>query len=302
MRNALILATLAGLSLGCGSPRLDEAERLLAAGEYLRAQGIAELESTSHPKEARAHFIFAKASLFLAQPEIAKAAFERALPLEPRLQVEVGGLYLEAARRLFADHEARAKHAVAIKAYLEAAQKYGFRTTPDIDAWIARAGSELVTPEESFDRLIEERLGIDLGTQIAKHKGSMEDMLDVGLLFSCYIADNPVYPDVSDPARLPILFREYLQGEFPFVDRWGTPFRFEVSPDRQDFRIISAAADRLFDTREPLPWGKRFYELVEGRGWSTSPADDIIFDGWRIVQGWEAVLGKQVREGEGVKQ
>ena len=61
-------------------------------------------------------------------------------------------------------------------------------------------------------------------------------------------------------------FNEWL---FP-ADEWGTPFRVDVSDDGQTYRLVSAGADKSFDS---------------GNVADTSPAIDLIAENGRITSG-----------------
>jgi len=295
MRRILALAVSAIMSLGCGSPKLDEAERLIAAGEYLRAQGIAELEATSRPKDARAHFVFAKASLLVAEPEVAKAAFERALPLNPKLQAYVGSAYLEAARTLFANEGTRNEHTELIRAYLAAAQKFGFPSAPDTDKWIADTRALLLSPQEKLANALEVAFEADPEIQVANHRRVMAEMRMLSTAFDGYAVDSSdtAYPDASELVRLPQLLSKYLR-DFPAADPWGTPYRFEVSPDRLNYRITSAAADRQFEVQQPLlssSAGAAYYKSAETPVYTDSAARDIIYvNGRLLAQVWRTAM------------
>jgi TonB family protein len=61
-------------------------------------------------------------------------------------------------------------------------------------------------------------------------------------------------------------FDEWLRS----ADEWGTPFRVDVGDDGQTYRVISAGADKSFDS---------------GNVAETSPAKDLIAENGRIASG-----------------
>jgi len=95
-----------------------------------------------------------------------------------------------------------------------------------------------------------------------------DDLRKFGVLLEMYAYENEgMYPEETDPRKL-----QKLVGppEYPVVDPWGTPFRFEFSADRKGFRITSAGTDRSFSSNR-LPWGtKPTVDKTEGA--------DIVFE------------------------
>lgn len=80
---------------------------------------------------------------------------------------------------------------------------------------------------------------------------TMIHMRAVAVTVEAYKMDHQRYPrSIRDfHKREPV----YAGARFPERDAWGTPFRYVVSPDGQHYSLVSARADRTFDTRNDMP-------------------------------------------------
>lgn len=88
------------------------------------------------------------------------------------------------------------------------------------------------------------------------------------------------YPATTAEADLRTLLSPTVFRKFPpLQDEWGTPLRVEVTKDRQHVRLVSAGADRRFETYAPLD------ASVPPRKELDDPAGDIVFVDGEIVQG-----------------
>jgi hypothetical protein len=76
---------------------------------------------------------------------------------------------------------------------------------------------------------------------------TVRDMHSLGVSLEAYYVDHKTYPAVSTGAELKAL----LQGRYTTVlatdDAWGTPIKYLPTPDGQDYRLVSAGSDRVFD-------------------------------------------------------
>jgi hypothetical protein len=102
-------------------------------------------------------------------------------------------------------------------------------------------------------------------------------MQTIDTAIAAYISDYNAPPKAADMAELAkLLVPTYLR-EVPMADAWGTPFRYVV--DGNDYRIISAGADRKFDATS-----------ASGTPLSTSDAskDAVMANGtWVVIWAFE---------------
>lgn len=154
----------------------------------------------------------------------------------------------------------------------------------------------LPTPAEKRVTALQALIEDDPTVQAAKHRRSMGDIRSLATMCEAYAVDDTGYPDARDMAHLLPLLAPYRgRLDFPSEDGWGTPYRFEVSSDRQNYRITSAAADRQFETQQPLlpsPAGAPYYESIKTPVLSANPATDIIYVSGSWVQGWGPVMSR----------
>lgn len=105
------------------------------------------------------------------------------------------------------------------------------------------------------------------------------------------------YPASTAESDVRTLLSGPGSGEYPPLrDDWGTPLRIEVTKDRQHLRLISAGADRRFETYPPLD------AKVPTRKELDDPAGDIVFVDGEIVQGLKPLPPPEPRAAELKKQ
>ena len=107
---------------------------------------------------------------------------------------------------------------------------------------------------------------------------TMADIRSVATAVEAYAIDNDdLYPAGDYASLQKLLVPEYL-GSFPAKDIWGHEYAYAVSPDRTQYRLVSAGADSIFD------WDSRRIVAATGET-DAAPAvryrdrleDDIIF-------------------------
>lgn len=111
---------------------------------------------------------------------------------------------------------------------------------------------------------------------------TMSDLRKVSSALEGYAADHDqLYPD-GDYASLEETLEEYLDDDFPAQDIWEHAYAYSVSPDRKQFRLVSAGADSIFD------WdSRRIVPLVNGEReirYRERLEDDVILDDWGFIQ------------------
>lgn len=142
----------------------------------------------------------------------------------------------------------------------------------------AEAGGRILSPE------IEQAMSRAMEIHGKKYpwRRTMSDMRSIATAVEAYAIDNDEYPQVGDFAALePLLVPDYL-AELPEEDIWGHAYAYTVSPDGQQYRVVSAGSDSIFDwdsrriaeaSDEPAPI--RYRERLE---------DDFIFADGAFVQ------------------
>lgn len=74
---------------------------------------------------------------------------------------------------------------------------------------------------------------------------TMSDLRDIAVALDDYRAENERYPS-GDYASLAETLKDYTE-ELPAKDMWGHEYAYSVSADGQSYRLVSAAADSIFD-------------------------------------------------------
>jgi len=72
------------------------------------------------------------------------------------------------------------------------------------------------------------------------------DMNSISDAITTYFGDTSEYPE-----DLEMLVPKYLPSTYSLLDSWGTPFRLEKD-DQQNLTLLSAGADRVFDTGDDV--------------------------------------------------
>ncbi|HTR04134.1 MAG TPA: type II secretion system protein GspG [Thermoanaerobaculia bacterium] len=83
--------------------------------------------------------------------------------------------------------------------------------------------------------------------QLWKCVQTWEAMLALQTAIEAYGVDHPEYPKVTTIEEVRALVEPAYIARTPLVDAWGTPFRYVVSKDGQEFWIASAGSDRTFE-------------------------------------------------------
>lgn len=118
------------------------------------------------------------------------------------------------------------------------------------------------------DEIVMSRVG-------ATHK-QLQTFLDA---IGAYLTDYDAPPKVDSIDALAAALQPTYIRELPRADAWGTPFKYEV--DGNDYRVVSAGADRKFD---PSTW------KTQWRG-SDFNADAVVSNG-KFVRAWDPDSGK----------
>jgi hypothetical protein len=142
----------------------------------------------------------------------------------------------------------------------------------------AEAGGRILSPE------IEQAMARAMEIHAKKYpwRRTMSDMRSIASAVEAYAIDNDEYPLVGDYAALePLLVPDYMT-ELPMEDMWGHAYAYTVSPDGQQYRVVSAGSDSIFDwdsrriakaADEPVP--VRYRDRLE---------DDFIYADGQFVQ------------------
>lgn len=237
----------------------------------------------------------ANAALLEGQPAIGQAAMERTALVFgggdlQDLGKAVARTWLGAARELMGDPVSRDSRASFILLYIETAVRYD----PDL----ARQEADLVTeapkklaaakdsprsgvPTEFDLRVVADREVRELERSIekAKVRRTEADMRTLSTAIELYAVNKNKYP-AGTPDELEKLLSPTYVRVMPRVDAWGTPYRIEVSSDRQNYRITSAGADRTFEKRGPLGCPEDKGTAVE----LSDPRRDLVFYNGGFVQ------------------
>jgi hypothetical protein len=260
-RNVVIFIFLVAFAFGCSSKGLREAETLIAQKQYERAEGVLELETKASPKGAQGFFLLGKVRLLLGKPEAAKEAFDLALPLDGTLKDAIGPTYLACARALYETNKAQV--APQIRLYIAQARKYSSSLSAGDSEWMKTVERELVSPTEASSI-------------------SMAHMRTLAIGIESYGVEHNAYPVSDDIEEIWRLLKSTVLTTAPEdtrMDGWGTPLKVHCTS--QDYRIVSAGADRRFD---------------EG-GWSGpehfgDPAEDIVFSNGKFTRTWILAHGR----------
>jgi len=112
---------------------------------------------------------------------------------------------------------------------------------------------------------------------------TMKDLQSVSAAIEAYAADNDeLYPQ-GDYESLKALLEPDFIDDFPEKDIWGHAYAYVVSPDRRQFRLVSAGADSIFDwdSRRIVPVTDEEDRPVRYRD---RLEDDVVLDDWGFVQ------------------
>ena len=136
-------------------------------------------------------------------------------------------------------------------------------------------------PTEFDLRVVADREVRELERSIEKAKARRTegDIRILATAFEAYAVNKNKYP-AGTPDELEKLLSPTYVRVMPRVDAWGTPYRIEVSSDRQNYRITSAGADRTFEKRGPLGCPEDKGTAVE----LSDPRRDLVFYNGGFVQ------------------
>ena len=292
----------------CAPSASRRAEELMRSGKSAEARGVLELQTKSDPKDWRSLVLLGKLHLLEERPDEAGAAFDKALPLNKKVAEQVGPAYAEAALTVFgrvngewaaakkamteafADWETRSA-ALPIQERLESqpilretetsankASKRFLEAAPVLLGYVEKArryGS--ATPEETLTKLatVEARLKA-VSENSSRAQITKSRMWTVAITLEAYSVDYKVYPKASS-------IEEVLRQVTPTyaaksvsltADGWGTPFEIESGGD--NYMIVSAGADRVFDRQS---WDRS--------GLSPNPGDDVVYRTGKFVKQWD---------------
>jgi hypothetical protein len=76
---------------------------------------------------------------------------------------------------------------------------------------------------------------------------TLMDMRALQTTIEAYAVDHSTYPMAKSMAELRALVEPIYIAKTPMADAWGTEFRYAVSSDGKDYRLVSAGSDRVFD-------------------------------------------------------
>lgn len=103
---------------------------------------------------------------------------------------------------------------------------------------------------------------------------TMRDVNSLGIALEAYWKDHKSYPQVSNMTGCVNLLMPRYAARLETHDAWGTEIRYLPASDYQDYRLVSAGSDRVFDDKS---WGVP--------GVFTDSKQDVVFSG-RFLRKW----------------
>jgi Type II secretion system (T2SS), protein G len=202
----------------------------------------------------------------------------------------VARTWLGAARELVGDPVSRDSRASLILLYIETAVRYDPDLARQDAALVTEAPKKLAAAKDSprpgvpteadlkvvMDREVRE---LERSVEKAKVRRSEGYIRSLATAFEAYAVDHNKYPAGTADELEKLLSPTYIR-VMPRVDAWGTPYKIEVLNNRQDYRITSAGADRIFEKRGPLGCPEDKGTAVE----VSDPRRDLVFFDGRFVQ------------------
>ena len=115
--------------------------------------------------------------------------------------------------------------------------------------------------------------------EAAKVQRTQGEIRTLAVAMEAFAVDNHEYPSGTLDVLEKLLSPAYVR-VMPRADAWGTPYRVEVTKDRQNYRVTSAGADRTFEKRGPVGCPEDEGGLVQ----PSDPRRDTVFYNGRFVQ------------------
>jgi hypothetical protein len=144
--------------------------------------------------------------------------------------------------------------------YVEKARRYGAGTAEETLTRLTTIEARLKAVSENNSR-----------AQITKSR-----MWTVAITLEAYSVDYKVYPKATSIEEVlrQVTPTYAAKSDSLATDGWGTPFEVESGGD--NYMIVSAGADRVFDRKS---WGRS--------GLSPNPGDDVIYRTGEFVKQWD---------------
>ena len=111
---------------------------------------------------------------------------------------------------------------------------------------------------------------------------TMADMRALATAIEARATDTNDYPDTADMESLRKLVEPTYIKHMPAQDAWGHPFVYVGAPNKQQYRIVSAGADGIFEQRA-MPMPQSADAKVEIR-LTDRYEDDLIYENGQFVQ------------------
>ncbi len=96
---------------------------------------------------------------------------------------------------------------------------------------------------------------LDKSAEAARDARTRNDLQLLGLALSAYFGEQKSFPKAQSIADLATLLTPKYAPTVPQQDAWGHVFRYEVSPDGQHYRIVSAGRDGNFESSDDIVFG-----------------------------------------------
>jgi len=112
---------------------------------------------------------------------------------------------------------------------------------------------------------------------IAAAKRTIADLRTLATVIEAYATDSNEYPAAADMEALRKLVEPTYVRHMPSRDAWGHEFIYIGSPDKQQYRLVSAGSDGVFEAES------RRLTKVQPRE-SDRFEDDIIYQDGEFVQ------------------
>lgn len=193
-------------------------------------------------------------------------------------RIDFDGTMREALIRIYAKHFTEKELADMLDFYATPTGKKSVEVMPLLLSESMQAGAEFLGPK------IEQAL-TEAGEAHGKKypwRRTMADMRSVATAIEAFAIDEEGYPTGDFQSLKELLVPTYLV-KFPEKDMWGYGYAYQVSPDGEHYRLVSAGADSNFE------WDSRRIVMNESDEfddprYSEHLEDDLIYADGQFVQ------------------
>jgi hypothetical protein len=195
------------------------------------------------------------------------------------LNMDFDGLMRDAYVRIYAKYFTEKELEELIAFYGTPVGKKSIEAMPHLMKESMEAAAQELTPK------IEQMTAEVMAEQEKKRpwRRTMSDMRKLSTAIESYASDHDDLYPAGDYDALKGQLEEYI-AKFPEKDIWGHPYAYVVSPDRRQFRIVSAGADTIFDWDSRRIVAASDDESDREIRYRERLEDDIVMDDWGFVQ------------------